>query len=233
MPYRDPQKQKEYDARWYQKNRERILKELKEEPEKVRVNREKSERNRQKKREEALDSNEKFIEENGLVEHPRYNGYYGTKDSRVFSNKGAHGSIKELKPILQKSNNGYYLIYCGRNENGKKNQVLWHRFIAEIFIPNPNNLPQVNHLDEDKGNCRVDNLEWSTHLDNVRHSQDHWGRNFLIENLKTGERYEIVNLSKWCNDNGVNRGCVYECIWGNRLTIKKGTYKVSKIDGGG
>ena len=186
--------------------------------------------NQVQKRKEQEQKNLKFIEENGLVEHPRYKGFYGTKDSRVFSNKGAYGSIQELKPVYQKYNNGYYLICCGRDENGKTNQVLWHRFIAEIFIPNPNNLPQVNHLDEDKGNCRVDNLEWSTHLDNIRHSQDHWGRRFLIENLKTGERYEIVNLSKWCKDTGVDRTSAYECISGKGKLVKKKTYKIMRFN---
>lgn len=183
---------------------------------------------RNKKIIEQRKKNLKFIKENGLVEHPKYKGYYGTKESRVFSSKGAYGAIQELKPIYQKCNNGYYLICCGRDENGKTNQVLWHRFIAEIFIPNPNNLPQVNHLDEDKGNCRVDNLEWSTHLDNVRHSQDHWGRRFIIENLKTGEKYDIVNLTKWCKDNVVNKKSVYDVI--NKKQKSTKGYFIKRLD---
>ncbi len=184
------------------------------------------------KRKKQKEKNLKFIEENELVEHPRFKGFYGRKDSRVFSSKGAYGAIRELKPVCQKSNNGYYMMNCGRDENGKVYQISWHRFIAEIFIPNPNNLPQVNHLDEDKGNCSVDNLEWSTHLDNVRHSQDRWGRNFLIENLKTGERYEIVNLSKWCKDNGVDRSSAYQCIRREIASTKKGTYKITRFQSG-
>jgi len=177
---------------------------------------------------EQRNKNLKFIEENELVEHPRYKGFYGRKDSRVFSSKGAYGSIREIKPVYQKYNNGYYLICCGRDENGKTNQVLWHRFIAQIFIPNPNNLPQVNHLDEDKGNCRVDNLEWSTHLDNVRHSADNWGKDYMVENTKTGEKYEVRNLFKWCKDNGVSRRCAYFVIDGIQKTTKG--YSIKALD---
>ena len=87
------------------------------------------------KRKKQKEKNLKFIEENELVEHPRFKGFYGRKDSRVFSSKGAYGAIRELKPVCQKSNNGYYMMNCGRDENGKVYQISWHRFIAEIFIP--------------------------------------------------------------------------------------------------
>ena len=180
------------------------------------------------KKKEQKQKNLKFIEENELVEHPKLKGFYGTKEGRVFSNKAAYGAIRELKPVLNKCNNGYYMLACGFEENGKKIQIGWHVFIAQIFIPNPQNLPEVNHLDEDKGNCRVDNLKWSTRLGNVRHSSDSWGKKYIVENIKTGEIYEIVNLSKWCRDNEIDRHSVYEVINGIRQTVKKKTFKIYK-----
>ena len=181
---------------------------------------------RNKKIIEQRKKNLKFIEENKLVEHPKFKGFYGTKEGRVFSSKAALGAIRELKPIYQKYNNGYYMLHL--LVDNKRVQISWHVFIAQIFIPNPQNLPEVNHLDEDKGNCGVDNLEWSTRLDNVRHSSHSWGKNYIVENLKTGEIYEIVNLSKWCKDNEVDRHSAYEVINGIRQTVKKKTFKIYK-----
>ena len=56
----------------------------------------------------------------------------------------------------------YYTFKVGKN--GYVGNV--HRLVAEAFIPNPDNLPEVNHKDEDKTNNRVDNLEWCTHAYN-------------------------------------------------------------------
>ena len=61
--------------------------------------------------------------------------------------------------------------HCGYRHtilNGKNRNI--HRVIAETFIPNPNNLPCVNHKDGNKQNNRVDNLEWCTHSENTLHS---------------------------------------------------------------
>lgn len=65
---------------------------------------------------------------------------------------------KILKPTRCK--NGYLEVDL-RNDQGRK-VILLHRVVAQHFIPNPDNLPEVNHKDEDITNCRVDNLEWCT-----------------------------------------------------------------------
>lgn len=64
-----------------------------------------------------------------------------------------------------------------------------HRVVAELFIPNPNNLPEVNHIDGDKSNNNISNLEWTTHSENVKHSFEKLGRtsSFLINRVKPGE----------------------------------------------
>lgn len=67
--------------------------------------------------------------------------------------------------------NGYYRVTLAKN--GKKTQKYLHRLLAEYFIPNPDNLPQVNHKDGNKLNCSLDNLEWVSVQDNVIHAYKH------------------------------------------------------------
>ena len=142
-------------------------------------------------------NNLKFIEENNLVEHKKYPGYYGTIDGKIYSSKGRYGKIRLLKPIVMKSNNDYCLINPGNDSQGKKIQVMYHRFIAEIFLPNPNNLPEINHKDENKKNNAASNLEWCDRQYNVEYSISKF---FKITNLKTNETIVIKNFQKWCRE---------------------------------
>lgn len=72
------------------------------------------------------------------------------------------------KILCQKTNNrGYWQVHI--NTGRKTFDRLVHRMVAMAFIPNPLNLPQVNHIDEDKNNNRVENLEWCTNAYNKKY----------------------------------------------------------------
>lgn len=77
------------------------------------------------------------------------------------------GRVKSLRfgkeKILKygKSGKGYFFVNLCKN--GEYKSYIVHRLIAKAFIPNPENLPEVNHKDENKQNNCVENLEWCTH----------------------------------------------------------------------
>lgn len=84
------------------------------------------------------------------------------------SNYGRVRSIKRNKIIFLKTHTAGYKTVVLYNKNKKKYYYV-HRLVAEAFIPNPNNLPMVNHKDEDKQNNHVENLEWCTTQYNTRY----------------------------------------------------------------
>lgn len=67
-----------------------------------------------------------------------------------------------------KEHNGYLSVALQVKNKQKRYNV--HRLVAQAFIPNPENKPQVNHIDGNKHNNRVDNLEWATREENMRHA---------------------------------------------------------------
>lgn len=83
-----------------------------------------------------------------------------------------YGKVKNITTgkILKGNNNGKgYLHVVLYDENHIGKCIMIHRLVAKAFIPNPDNLEQVNHIDECKTNNRSDNLEWVTSIQNINH----------------------------------------------------------------
>ena len=97
-----------------------------------------------------------------MIDIAGYEGLYAiTEDGKVWGYR--HQGF-----MAQRKNRGGYL-YTGLRKNGKKRSYEIHRLVAIAYIPNPENLPEVNHKDENKSNNHVSNLEWVTHKENVNH----------------------------------------------------------------
>lgn len=76
---------------------------------------------------------------------------------------------KILTPQIDVNKYGYKQVFVTLSHRHILHRVLIHRLVAEAFIPNPDNLPQVNHKDEDSANNHVENLEWCTCLYNINY----------------------------------------------------------------
>ena len=121
-----------------------------------------------------------------------YEGLYKVDENgNVFSVR----NNKLLKRMMFPS--GYeYVHLC--NGKGKTKLFRVHRLVAETFIPNPNNLPEVNHKDGYKLNNNVKNLEWCTNLENRRHSVETGLRNIKGENNPSAKLTvkDVINIRK-------------------------------------
>ena len=92
-------------------------------------------------------------------------------DAYHVSNFGRVKSFYNCKIIIRKpvlSMTGY--LNVNLSKDGKKKWFSVHRLVAQSFIPNPDNKPEVNHIDGHPMNCYVGNLEWSTSKENQQHA---------------------------------------------------------------
>ena len=96
---------------------------------------------------------------------------------------------KVLKLNINKQ--GYLAVCVSLGKKGTYKSFKVHREVAKLFIPNPENKPQVNHIDGDKLNAHVTNLEWATGSENIVHAYD----NDLID-FKTGEEVWCAKLTQ-------------------------------------
>ena len=126
-------------------------------------------------------------------------------------------SGKQMKQCLK--NNGYKSVSL--TKGGVTKAFYVHRLVAEAFIPNPDNLPMVNHKDEDKTNNFVENLEWCTNNYNINygtarkrqadkirgipHTEEH--KKKISESMKTYREKERAENGYCYNGRGKRKDC--------------------------
>lgn len=154
------------------------------------------------------------------------NGYFVSDWGRIYSTK----SNRCLKPKRLDKHGHVGLSY---RENGKVVYKYLHRLIAKEFLPNPDNLPVVRHLDDDPTNNVVDNLAWGTQQDNMQDciengnaytiTDDDREKGFekirvpiISKNLKTGEEKLHRSINDAARELGLWSANIQKVLYGER-----------------
>jgi hypothetical protein len=107
-----------------------------------------------------------------VKEVEEFPGYYVSTSGRVWSSPRRGSGGRWLKPQKAKRKDGSYYLFVSLYKNGMKKGKLVHRLVAETFISNFQNKPEVNHLDGNKLNNDWSNLQWVTKAENEKHAWD-------------------------------------------------------------
>lgn len=123
--------------------------------------------------------------------------------------------------VLKQKDNGHGYMFVQFCPNGKHVHLYVHRMVATCFIPNPNNLPEVNHKDNDPTNNVVSNLEWCDRQYNSDYkknfgtsSTEVLGRLVFAVNLKTGKILCFKSQNQAARQLRVNHGDINSVIKG-------------------
>lgn len=148
-----------------------------------------------------------------------YDGYYEVSnlgnirsvDRCVIASNGAKKYFKGQQLKTWHSHNGYVL--CNLKKNGKSKTVRVNRIVAQTFIPNPYNHPVINHINFDKDDNCVDNLEWCSHKYNINYTYNNCMSKSQKHVLKL-DPYTLQVLDEYISlaDAARNNNCYFQNI---------------------
>lgn len=122
-----------------------------------------------------------------------------------------HLSERTLKPMTNSV--GYLQVCLCKNGKGKWHRI--HRLVAETFIPNPLNLPVVNHIDKNKENNYAENLEWCDQLYNVQYNTNKVEEEKPVyQYTQKGELVRVYPYIRYCLYSGFTPSKIYYCCIG-------------------
>jgi len=151
-----------------------------------------------------------------------FDKYYINSNGDIYSTH--YKKFHKMKPWVD--SRGLY-VQIGLSVNGKVHKKLVHRLVAEAFIPNIENLPEVNHKDKNTQNNCVDNLEWCDRVTNLKQSYDTMSpvRNYIECSLYKDNIFikNFKSKTEACRYASENFGCSYSMI------NKHGKHKNCKI----
>lgn len=142
----------------------------------------------------------------------------------VLKSNGRIHTVKESIRALHETKDGYLRVRLGDNLSGKS--FLVHRLVAEHFLENPQKKLEVNHIDENKKNNCVTNLEWCTREENVKHSswylsnmhQANFRKVFSID--KNGERLTFSSIKEMAETLGIKIPTAHTYVQNSRKMVR-------------
>ena len=141
---------------------------------------------------------------------PGYNGRYQVSNlGNVRTKDYNHTGVTKL---MQFSENGRGYLQVCLTKNNKRRSVRIHRLVAECFIDNPDNLPAVNHIDENKHNNNVNNLEWCDNDYNSHYGTAIKRRSKAVQQILNNRVInQFDSISDAARKTGIDRGHIGDC----------------------